>query len=93
MGGLVGERVDALVCHAVAELLKGRLVLEMSCIVKSARCGDLPDITLLFIHGTSRERFTFQAALGRASLIWTTPMYGTLRATDRLFARVVLYIM
>ena len=89
MGGLVGERVDALVCHAVAELLKGRLVLEMSRIVKSARCGDLPDITLIFIHGTSRERFTFQAALGRASLIWTTPMYGTLRATDRLFARVV----
>ena len=93
MGGLVGERVDALVCHAVAELLKGRLVLEISCIVKSARCGDLPDITLLFIHVTSREWFTVQVALGSVSLNWTTPMHGTLRATDRLFAHVVLYIM
>ena len=51
------ERVGARVCHNVAELQKGRLVLEVSCIVKAAGNGDLLDITLLFIHGTRRAWF------------------------------------
>ena len=57
MGGHVGERVGARVCHNVAELQKGRLVLEVSCIVKAAGNGDLLHITLLFIHGTRRAWF------------------------------------
>ena len=45
------------VCYVVAELLKGRLVLEVYRIVKDACCGDLLDIALLLIHGRSRVWF------------------------------------
>ena len=57
MGGHVGERVGARVCHNVAELRKGRLVLEVSCIVKVARSWDLLDLALLLINVTSRAWF------------------------------------
>ena len=90
MGGLVGERVDALVCHAVAELLKGRLVLEMSCIVKSARCGGFARRHSL-IHTWNKSRAVHVSSCVRSCFldlddthVWNTTSNGQIVRTRRV---------